>query len=129
MQALPLDHLSILSTDLEKSAAWYGQLLPRLGFEQTRPEIWRNADGLHLQFGQSRPETRPYERYAAGLNHLGFTAPNPGFVEDLAQQMHAWGHEARLQRFGNGVLTLFMPDPDGLRIELSWYPPGVPPVD
>lgn len=39
------------------------------------------------------------------------------------------GYEARLQTFGDGVVALFLPDPDGLRIEVSWYPDGVPPVD
>lgn len=129
MQALTLDHLSILSSNPGKSAAWYGQLLPRLGFEQTKPGIWRNAAGLYLQLGAAKAGTNAYERYGAGLNHLGFTAPDPGFVEELAHDMLDLGHEARLQRFGEGVVALFMPDPDGLRIEVSWYPNGVPPVD
>ena len=30
---------------------------------------------------------------------------------------------------GDGIVALFMPDPDGLRVEVSWYPEGVPPVD
>ncbi len=129
MPALPLDHLTILSRDAEASAAWYGALLPKLGFERTKPGIWRNANGLYLQFRSARTETRPYERYGAGLNHLGFTAPDPAFVEALAAYMTDLGHEARLQRFGDGIVALFMPDPDGLRVEVSWYPEGVPPVD
>lgn len=129
MPPLPLDHLTILSRDAEASAAWYGALLPQLGFERTKPGIWRNSNGLYLQFRTAKAETRPYERYGAGLNHLGFTAPDPGFVETLAAHLTDLGHEARLQRFGDGVVALFLPDPDGLRVEVSWYPEGVPPVD
>jgi lactoylglutathione lyase len=128
MSPLPLDHLTILSTDAEASAAWYGALLPQLGFERVKPGIWRNANGLHLQFGTATPGTRAYERHGAGLNHLGFSAPDPHFVEALAQHMTALGHEARLQRFGDDVVALFLPDPDGLRVEVSWYPEGVAPV-
>lgn len=126
---MPLDHLTILSRDPEVSARWYGLLLPRLGFEQAKPHIWRSATGLHLQFGSAKPDTAPYERYGAGLNHLGFTAPSAAFVEALAADMTQHGLEARLQHFGDGVTAVFLPDPDGLRVEVSWYPPGVPPVD
>lgn len=129
MAPLPLDHLTILSTDPDASAAWYGALLPMLGFERTKPGIWHNASGLYLQFRKAAPDTRPYDRYGAGLNHLGFTAPDRAFVERLAGHMGNLGHEARLQRFGDGIVALFMPDPDGLRVEVSWYPEGVPPVD
>lgn len=129
MPGLPLDHLSILCTDPDRSALWYGEVLPRLGFEQTKPGIWRNAYGLYLQFRKAKPDTCPYERYGPGLNHLGFAAPDPAFVEELACHMLDLGHEARLQHFGDGITALFMPDPDGLRVEVSWYPEGVAPVD
>lgn len=127
--SLPLDHLTILSRDRAASDAFYGLLLPRLGFTQEKPHIWRSETGLHFQFARAKDDTRPYERYGAGLNHLGFTAPDPGFVEALAAEMEAAGYVARLQRFDDGTVALFLPDPDGLRVEVSWYPPGVPPVD
>ena len=126
--ALPLDHLTILSRDFATSAQWYGLVLPRLGFEQVSEKIWRNRSGLYLQFGAADIAAAPYERYGAGLNHLGFRAPDIAFVEALAAEMTGAGHVARLQRFGDGSVALFLPDPDGLRIEVSWYPPGVPPV-
>lgn len=129
MPSLPLDHLTILSADPDRSARFYGELLPRLGFEQSKPGIWRNDAGLHLQFRAAKAGTRPYERYGAGLNHFGFTAPDAACVEDMASYMQGLGHEARLQRFPDGTVALFMPDPDGLRVELSWYPEGVPPVE
>lgn len=126
---LPLDHLTILSRDVAASAEWYGFLLPRLGFEQVNAKIWRNERGLYLQFGSADAAAAPYERQGAGLNHLGFRAPDIAFVEALAAAMSAAGHVACLQRFGDGTVALFMPDPDGLRVEVSWYPPGVPPVN
>ena len=127
--ALPLDHLTILSRDFATSAALYGLLFPRLGFEQFSEKIWRNELGLYLQFGTADATAASYERHGAGLNHLGFRAPDVAFVEALAATMTEAGHVARLQRFGDGTVALFMPDPDGLRVEVSWYPPGVPPVN
>lgn len=126
---LPLDHLTILSRSAEAGAAFYGLVLPRLGFWSEKPGIWRNAAGLFLQLRQAHDDTRDYERYGPGMNHVGFRAPSPAFVEDLHATMTRAGYEARLQTFGDGVVALFLPDPDGLRIEVSWYPEGVPPVD
>ena len=127
--SLKLDHLTILSRDPQASAAFYGLLLPRLGFVQKKPQIWANEDGLHIQFGAAKDETPGYERYGPGLNHFGFTAPSVEMVVALAAEMEAAGHVARLQRFPGGTTALFLPDPDGLRVEVSWYPPGTPPVD
>lgn len=43
------------------------------------------------------------------LEHLGFAA-----------RMAGAGHEARLQRFNDGTVALFLPDPDGFMVELSF---------
>jgi catechol 2,3-dioxygenase-like lactoylglutathione lyase family enzyme len=129
MTALPLDHLTILSRDAEAAAHFYARLLPELGFEPVKPDIWRNTYGLHLQFKTAKSDTPGYERYGPGLNHMGFTAPDEAFVVRLTETMRAAGYEARLQRFADGTVAVFLPDPDGLRVEVSCYPPGVPPVD
>ena len=126
---LALDHLTILSRSPEAAADFYGLVLPQLGFSKVRKGIWRNAAGLHFQFRAAGEGTSDYERYGPGLNHFGFTAPSPAFVENVHRAVAAAGYEARLQRFPNGTIALFMPDPDGLRVEVSWYPDGVPPVN
>lgn len=127
--AFTLDHLTILSRSTEQAEVFYGFLLPRLGFVQKKPRIWANDAGLHIQFGKAKEGTGDYGRYAPGLNHFGFSAPSPEAVRALAAELEAAGIEARLQTFEPGITALFVPDPDGLRVEISYYPPGVPPVD
>lgn len=129
VEPLKLDHLTIMSRSFEESAAFYGRLLPMLGFTRHKRGIWSNPHGLHLQFGEAREETRPYERYGPGLNHLGFNAPSRAHVEQIHAAMAEAGFEGRLQEFPDGTRALFLPDPDGLRVEVSYYPPGIPPVD
>lgn len=124
-----LDHLTILSRSPVEAAVFYGFLLPRLGFMQKKPHIWANDAGLHIQFGKAKEGTGDYGRYAPGLNHFGFSAPSAEAVEALAAELEAAGIAARLQHFDPGITALFVPDPDGLRVEISYYPPGVPPVD
>jgi catechol 2,3-dioxygenase-like lactoylglutathione lyase family enzyme len=129
MQALQLDHLTILSRDAVAADRFYGLVLPLLGFRQKKSRIWHNDHGLFLQFRAAEPETADYGRYAPGLNHLGFRAPDLALVESIKEKMDEAGFEARLQRFGDGVVSLFIPDPDGLRVEVGYYPPGIDPVD
>nr|WP_276509794.1 VOC family protein [Novosphingobium taihuense] len=121
--------MTILARDPDGSRAFYDLVLPHLGFSKHGKDIWRNALGLHIQLRGAKRETREYERYGPGLNHFGFTAPDAAFVEALAAMVSEAGHVARLQRFPDGTMAVFLPDPDGLRIEVSWYPPGVPPVE
>lgn len=126
--SLALDHLTILSRDAKASARFYGVVLPLLGFRQKSDDIWCNENGLFIQFRQAREDTADYERYAPGLNHFGFAAPDVSQIESIKAAMDEAGFEARLQRFNDGVVALFIPDPDGLRLEVSCYPSGVDPV-
>lgn len=126
--ALRLDHLTICFSDREKSERHYGILLPRLGFQQTEHGNWFDENGLYLQFVEARPGTSAYERYGAGLNHFGFAMESPDAVEALRDDLIAAGIDCQpLQQLG-GALALFLPDPDGLRAEFTYYPPGTPPV-
>jgi lactoylglutathione lyase len=127
--SVQLDHLTILSRDFERSALFYDLLLPLLGFEKQKRGIWKNEGGLYLQFREAQAETSGYERYAPGLNHFGFSAPDRAAVDHVHGAMTKAGFEVRLQEYPDGTYALFMPDPDGLRVEFSHYPPGVPAVD
>lgn len=127
--SLSLDHLVIMARDVAASRAFYGDLLPLLGFVRQRNDIWVNDVGLHLQVLAAEAGTRAYERRGPGLNHLGFAAPDAAFVEQLRTAMLAKGHGIQpIQQLG-GAHALFMPDPDGLRVEVTWYPPGKSVVD
>lgn len=123
------DHITLLARGLETSARYYGALLPLLGFAKLEDHVWRTADGFYVQLLAARAETRPYERYGAGMNHLGFAAPSAEVVEGVGSAMAAAGFEVPdIQDLG-GVIALFMKDPDGARFEISYCPPGRSVVD
>lgn len=108
---------------------YYDALLPLLGFEKIRPHIWTDNDGFFLQFAQSREGTAPYERYGTGMNHIGFGAPSPEAVENVRLKMADAGFDVpEIQRM-KGATALFMKDPDGIRFEVTHYPPGVAVVE
>ena len=119
-----LDHLTILSRSFEEGQRFYGVLLPLLGFTCLKTGIWTDGAGFFLQFLEAEPDTRPYERRGPGLNHLGFGAADEAFVVRVRDQMIAAGFDIQPIQDLGGTKALFMPDPDGLRVEVSWYPPG-----
>ena len=127
--AFPLDHLTLLVSSFERVMPFYETLLPMLGMRRKRAHVWTNDAWLFFQFGEAKPETRAYERYGAGLNHAGFAAPDLATVEHIRETMLAAGHFAsEVQSFGEHKAVFFR-DPDGLRIEVGYMPPGVDPVD
>jgi lactoylglutathione lyase len=129
MPNLKLDHLTLLVTSIKASRPFYEALLPLLGFHRTTRENWTDGQGFFFQFMEAKPDTRPYERYGAGLNHMGFGAPDAATVEAIRAAMIAAGLETpEIQNLG-GAKALFLRDPDGLRFEITWYPPGVAVVD
>ena len=122
---LKLDHLTILVTSLAVSMPYYERLLSLIGFSKIKDHIWTDTEGFYFQFNEAKAGTSDYERFGAGMNHLGFAAPSVEFVENIQAQMQATGFAVpQIQSFG-GVRALFMKDPDGIRFEISYYPPGI----
>jgi lactoylglutathione lyase len=126
--ALSIDHVTIAASHLELSLTYYAALLHLIGFARQSHALWSDGDGLFVQVVEAHADARPYDRHGPGLNHLGFRAPSVAFVERLHDEMRARGFDApEIQNLG-GATALFMKDPDGLRFEVTYYPPGVPVV-
>jgi catechol 2,3-dioxygenase-like lactoylglutathione lyase family enzyme len=124
-----LDHVTILVSSLAVSMPYYDRLLPLLGFRKLRDHVWTEGERFYLQFQEAHEGTRPYERYGAGMNHLGFSAPSAEAVLAVRDEMQCAGFGVpEIQNLG-GVVALFMQDPDGIRFEISYYPPGTSVVD
>lgn len=119
------DHVVLLATSLEASLPYYDALLPLLGFEKFKDHYWRSPHVFIIQLLEARPGTRPYERYGAGVNHLGFSVESAAAVRDVRAAMEARGFAVPdIQDLG-GVTALFMKDPDGVRFEISYFPPEI----
>lgn len=126
---MKLDHVTILVSSLEQSMPYYDALLPLIGLRKNRDHVWTDGDGFFFQFMAAKPGTRPYERYGSGMNHLGFGAESAEQVFSIQKAMREAGFEAPEIQNLDGATALFMKDPDGIRFEVSHYPPGVSAVD
>jgi catechol 2,3-dioxygenase-like lactoylglutathione lyase family enzyme len=117
---MKLDHTVVMVRSLEASLPWYTTLLGLLGFEKTREHVWWNGE-VAIDLKEARPETPDYERYAPGLNHLGFTAPDETALDAVRDAMAGAGFEVpEKQRFGTDIATFFK-DPEGMRLEVTVY--------
>ncbi len=126
---MKFDHITLLVSSLERSMAYYAALLPLLGFSKTKDHVWTDGDGFFFQFLQARAGTRPYERYGAGMNHLGFGAASPDVVHGVREAMARAGFDVPEVQDLGGATALFMKDPDGIRFEVTYTPPGMAIVD
>jgi len=108
---------------------YYEHLLPMVGFTKKKNHVWTDGNGFFFQFLQAKSDTRPYERYGAGMNHLGFGATTPEQVHAIRQAMQSAGFEVPEIQNLDGATALFMKDPDGVRFEITHYPPGTAVVD
>jgi lactoylglutathione lyase len=127
--SLKVDHVTILVKSLTESMPYYEKLLALIGFTKLRDFVWTDNEGFFLQFNQAKEDSKEYERYGAGMNHIGFSAPSPEFVVDVQKKMKEVGFVTpEIQNF-DGVKALFMKDPDGIRFEITYYPPGMAVVD
>ena len=90
---MKLDHITLLASSLERSMPYYDALLPLVGFAKVKDHVWTDGDGFFFQFRQARDGTTPYERYGAGMNHLGFGAASPEQVHAIRAAMQAAGFE------------------------------------
>ena len=118
--AMKLDHMVILVRSLDASLPWYSTLLGLIGFEKTRDHVWWNGE-VAIDLQEAQPDTPAYERYAPGLNHLGFTAPDEAALNAVRDGMAAAGFEVpEKQQFGKQVATFFK-DPEGMRVEVTLY--------
>lgn len=126
---MKMDHITLLVSSLERSMPYYAQLLPLLGFTKKKDHVWTDGNGFFFQFQQAKSGTSPYERYGAGMNHLGFGVATPDQVLAIRDAMSSAGFEVpNVQNLG-GAIALFMKDPDGIRFEVTYYPPGMAVVD
>ena len=126
---MKIDHVTLLVSSLDRSMPYYDHLLPLVGFCKTRDHVWTDGNGFFFQFLQAKAGTSPYERYGAGMNHLGFGASSPDGVHAIRASMRDAGFEVPDVQDLRGAIALFMKDPDGMRFEITYYPPGMAVVD
>jgi glyoxylase I family protein len=134
---LGVDHLDLVVTDLERSLAFYTELLGPLGFTRTteiegeRGEsvVYIGGTGgpsVSLREAQSHAHEAPYDRYAVGIHHLAFVASSRDQVDERAAWLRERSaeieSEPRQYDYTPGYYAVFFYDPDGIKLEIVHRP-------
>jgi catechol 2,3-dioxygenase-like lactoylglutathione lyase family enzyme len=125
---MPLGHLGINVSDLDRSRTYYAKLLPTFGFEQFLDNddefAWRPAGGkvgTYLFFYPSL-ETGSYSADRTGLQHLAFIVATKQAVEEASVLATKLGSSIEHQpqdwpQYPPPYFATFWRDPDGILLE------------
>lgn len=133
-----IDHLDLVVSSLERSLAFYRELLLPLGYvreseiegERGEKVVYVGRGGadtgsISLRERQS-PGLERYDRYALGLHHLAFAAPSRAVVDERTEWLRGQGavieSEPREYGYTPGYYAVFFHDPDGIKLELVHRP-------
>jgi catechol 2,3-dioxygenase-like lactoylglutathione lyase family enzyme len=120
-------------SDLERSAAFYRDLLGRWGYTLVDSgPTWRSfglgSFYLCLVQAQSPFVERGYHRKGVGLNHLAFHAPSRAAVDDLYRWLLAhrvqvlYGGPMEMGTAAEPNYAVFFEDPDRVKLEYVYRP-------
>lgn len=118
--SLPLVHLNLVVTDVERSAAFYRQWFGFTAPPREYPDgtvFLGNPDGFDLALHGGAPPGA-----AAATFHFGFRVDDPASVRTLRDALADAG--VTLTEIGDedGYVNLKCLDPDGYEIEVYWEP-------
>jgi glyoxylase I family protein len=137
--ARPIHHVDLTVSDLARSRTFYEPVMRYLGYELTRHTprevVFSQADSCantSVRLYAARPGSRGkrYDRYAPGLHHLAFDAESREDVDGLhllLRELKAEILDPPAVYYPPNYYAVFFADPDGLKLELAFAPPLLPP--
>lgn len=128
-----IHHIDLTVTDLGRSTEFYDRVLPLMGFRRTKnaPEgpLWA---GTQVEIGLVPARSRhEHDRYAPGLHHLAFHAPDRAAVDQFHERALLLGISVldppvEYPEYAPGYYAVFIADPDGIKLEYvftqTWPP-------
>jgi glyoxylase I family protein len=125
METPGLNHVILTISDVERSRAFYGDLLGfrTANISEANPEwgFFFEVGGVYFFVGGSRqpiPEDR-FSEFRVGLDHLSFTAPSREALDAFAEKLIAAGVETQgVEQFApTGNWYVAFRDPDNIQLE------------
>jgi catechol 2,3-dioxygenase-like lactoylglutathione lyase family enzyme len=133
LPARGINHVDLTVSSVERSVAFYTQLLGPLGFrEYGRVPSYRGTEEIvYFLFGHQYLGLRPadggrHHYYDVGIEHIAFFVDTREEVDDAHERCRTMGanvdHPPELDRHIADYYALFVFDPDGIRVEVGCAP-------
>ena len=129
MPARGIHHIDLTVSDVDRSIAWYLELLGPLGFRETMryPTYRGTEEVVYFRFGPAWFGLRPadggeHTYYDVGVEHIAFHVDTPDEVDEAYKRCLAMDakvhHPPEADNDVEDYYALFVFDPDGIRIEV-----------
>jgi glyoxylase I family protein len=129
-----IHHVDLTVADVERSTAFYLELLGPFGFEEdARYASYRGTEEVvYFRFGEQLFGLRPadggeHRYYDVGIEHIAFYVDTRAEVDEAYRRCLAMGADVHYPPEQDQDLEdyyeLFVFDPDGIRIEVACGPP------
>jgi catechol 2,3-dioxygenase-like lactoylglutathione lyase family enzyme len=120
-----LHHVELYASDLDASVEFWHWLLTEIGYEPKNEwdagRSWINGP-TYVVLVQADETDSPFDRRAAGLNHLAFHAASREQVDELTDGVRERGDATLLfedrHPFAGGYYALYCEDPEGVKVEV-----------
>lgn len=129
-QIVGYHHLSLSVTDLQRSVAWYHEVLglevaaeiEGAGFRRVRLRAPGSTLTLALT-AHDQQSGEPFDERRAGMDHVAFHVGDLVAVQDLKRHFERLGTEhSEVKESANGTAMITVRDPDNIQLEFFGGP-------
>jgi catechol 2,3-dioxygenase-like lactoylglutathione lyase family enzyme len=131
-----IHHVIVTVNDFPRARAFYGRLMPRLGYEASweypdadRPSVgWLGPGGsFWIKAADARYRADTFSKDRVGLCEVAFRVANRELVDALARDIPQWGGAIldlprEYPEYVAGYYAVFFSDPDGIKLEAVYLP-------
>jgi len=128
-----INHVDLTVSELDRSIAFYRQLLEPLGFTEfdRYPSYRGTEEVVYFRFGDQylglrRADGGEHHYYEVGIEHIAFFVDTRKEVDEAYERSVAMGAEIHyppeLDRDIDDYYGMFVFDPDGMRVEVACAP-------
>jgi glyoxylase I family protein len=132
-------HVDLVVSDIDRALRFYRGVFGPLGWHGVHEVPGERGETIHYVHGpgstiglRQAPDgagTLPVDRYRVGMHHMCMEAPTEEGLYAAAERIVALGGTIsegprHFPEYREGYHAIYFFDPDGIKLELCWTPPG-----
>jgi glyoxylase I family protein len=132
-------HVDLVVSDIDRALRFYRGVFGPLGWHGVHEIPGERGETIHYVHGpgstiglRQAPDgaaSLPVDRYRVGMHHMCMEAPTEEGLYAAAERITALGGTIsegprHFPEYREGYHAIYFFDPDGIKLELCWTPPG-----